>query len=235
MGPLLPFSRILATVPLQILWSWSNLFLFNLHNQRRAIAEDALSKPWRPLPSGRLSSQDATYVMYCMYPVTIMIALKCGGLVPCLLQSFCSLWYNEWGGDSDVVLKNLLNGIGIPCFLAGPLEVATGRAMAMTSHVQDFRDVDGDRAAGRKTLPLVIGSTNARLLVILGVGSFTCLSCWFWETGLRESIFVWLMGFILLGNLFFNRTRRADDLSWKILWFLWMLGVYLLPVFMFHK
>ena len=33
------------------------------------------------------------------------------------------LWYNEWRGAESPFLKNLLNGIGIRCFLAGPLEV----------------------------------------------------------------------------------------------------------------
>ncbi|KAI0376538.1 UbiA prenyltransferase family [Hypomontagnella monticulosa] len=241
MGPQLPFRQILATIPSQVLWSCSNLFLFNLHNQRHGIAEDTLNKPWRPLPSGRLTPEEATLIMYFMYPVTIIIALKCGGLAPCLLEMVFCLWHNEWGGGENAILKNLINGFGIPCLIAGPLEIATGRsifsgqgksaiwlsiiaaAIATTSHIQDFRDVEGDGAVGRRTIPLVIGDTNARLLASLGVVIFTYLSCWFWESGWRE-----------IANLFLNRTREGDDFSFKRLWFLWMLGLFSLPVFMFH-
>ncbi|OTA93719.1 hypothetical protein M434DRAFT_395396 [Hypoxylon sp. CO27-5] len=253
MGPVLSFPQILATIPLQALWSYSNLLLFNLHNQRRYITEDALNKPWRPLPSGRLTSQDTTWIMYCMYPVTIIIALKCGGLTPCLLEMVLCLWYNEWGGSDDAVLKNLINGSGIGCFLAGPLEVATGRsifssqgkaaiwiaimasAAATTGMTQDFRDIKGDKAVGRKTIPLVIGNMNARLLVTSFVGIFTCLSCWFWETEWRESLFSWLTASVLVANLVLNRTWKGDNLSWKVLWFLWLSGLFSLPVFMFSQ
>ncbi|OTA69088.1 hypothetical protein K449DRAFT_319411, partial [Hypoxylon sp. EC38] len=195
MGPALSFPQILATVPSQILWSWSNLFLFALHNQRYSAPEDALNKPWRPLASGRLTSQDATWIMYSMYPVVIIVALKYGGLAPCLLEMFITIWYNEYGGHKNTILKDLLNGFGFPCFLAGPLEIATGRsifsgqgkaakwisiiagAVATSGLIQDFRDIEGDRAVGRKTIPLVIGNTNARLLATLYVVIFTCLSC----------------------------------------------------------
>lgn len=134
-GPPLSSSSILASSPAMILWSWSNLFLFNLHNQRHAsaIAEDAVNKPWRPIPAGRLSSREATRAMYCMYPVAFAISWEIGGLLPCVLEAFLCLWYNEWGGASDPFLKNILNGLGFACFFAGPLEVATGHAVLSTN------------------------------------------------------------------------------------------------------
>lgn len=249
--PLLPL-QIVENSPAMLLWSWSNLFLFNLHNQRhaQAIAEDAVNKPWRPLPAGRLSSQDATKIMYCMYLVTLGISLGIGGLFPCLVEAVACLWYNEWGGASDPYLKNLLNGIGFACFFAGPLEVATGRsvfsgdmqaavwllllggAITTTSHAQDFRDMDGDKASGRMTLPLVLGDLNARLIVAVGVVGWTSVACWFWGVGLVDwkiGCLSWISGTGMAGNFFRDRTRAGDRLSWK-LFPLWLIGLLLLPV-----
>ncbi|KUI69962.1 Digeranylgeranylglyceryl phosphate synthase [Cytospora mali] len=252
MGPSLPFSQIFKSAPGMLLWSWSNLFLFNLHNQRHApaIAEDAINKPWRPLPAGRLSPHQATRIMYCTYPVVLLISSAAGGMLPCLLEAVFCLWYNEWGGASDPVLKNILNGLGFACFFAGPLEIATGNsvfsggmkaatwlsilaaAISTTSHAQDFRDMDGDRATGRMTVPLLIGDMNARVLLAVGVTGWTGVACWFWGVGLAEwkdSAVAWAAGAVMVGNFLRDRTRQGDALSWK-LFPLWLLGLMMLPV-----
>lgn len=251
MGPGKSLAQILVATPAMVLWSWSNLFLFNLHNQRRGIEEDALNKPWRPLPSGRLTREQATLVTYCMYPITLIIAITCGGLVPCLLEAVFCLWYNEWGGSDNPCLKNILNGLGIPCFLIGPLEVATGHTMfsgqgrstawlsiiggaiAITSHVQDFRDVEGDRAAGRTTVPIAIGDANARALAALSVGGFTGISCWFWHAGWSAATPAWIAAALLVANLFLQRGKKGDDRAWKKLWFIWMAGLFSMPLLTF--
>ncbi|KAF3769492.1 hypothetical protein M406DRAFT_335375 [Cryphonectria parasitica EP155] len=242
MGPSLSLQQILASAPSMLLWSWSHLFLFNLHNQRHAssIAEDAINKPWRPLPSGRLTSQQATWMMYCMYPVVFLVSLNAGGLVPCLVETTLCLWYNELGGSNNPFLKNVLNAFGFSCFFAGPLEVVTGHsifsgdmkaatwllilasAITTMSHAQDFRDMVGDKAANRKTIPLLIGDMNARVVLAVGVATWTAIACWFWEAGPRESLAAWAAGLAMVGNFFRDRTQKGDSLSWK-LFPLWLL------------
>lgn len=182
-----------------------------------------------------------------MYVLLVAVGLKVGGLLPCVLETIWNLWYNEWGGSSNPFVKNLLNGLGISCLLAGPLEVATGRsifsgeyeaviwlsiltaAIATTSHTQDFRDMEGDKAAGRKTVPLVIGEDNAGLVVSLGVIIWTIIACQVWGAGWREAVLPLIGGTALIGNISMNKTRRGNKLSWK-LWVLWMLGLFLLPL-----
>ncbi|KAI1134210.1 hypothetical protein F5Y05DRAFT_239187 [Hypoxylon sp. FL0543] len=187
MGPSLTIREVLRSTPSMFIWSSSNLFLFSLHNQRQpeTIAEDALNKPWRPIPAGRFTAEQAKYALYFTHPFCLVIASTMGGLVPYSILTIFHVWYNEFGGASNGILKNIINAVGIACFLAGPLEVVTGHsvlagkreaamwlillmgAFATTSHTQDFRDVDGDRAAGRQTLPLVIGNLPARVLTVL--------------------------------------------------------------------
>ncbi|KAI1288579.1 UbiA prenyltransferase family [Xylaria venustula] len=249
MGPALPIPSILRIIFRPLLWSWSNLFLFNLHNQRhpQSIREDAVNKPWRPIPSGRITSVQTTRVMYCMYPVTSVIALGTGGLVPCLVETLLCIWYNELGGAANPFLKNALNGFGFACFLAGPFEVVTRRsiftgdnkaaiwllilaiAITSSSHLQDFRDTAGDKAMGRKTVPIVMGDLAARLQCSVALLVSTGVACCFWRVSCGQGVIAEISGLTIAANLLLHRNRSGDILSWR-LFPLWMLGLILLPV-----
>lgn len=255
MGPDLPLHHILASSPRMLLWSWTNLFLFNLHNQRHAsaISEDRINKPWRPLPSGRITPSQVKWIMYSMYPFVLSVSGLVGGLVPCCLEAFCCLWYNEWGGASNPFVKNFLNGAGFACFFAGPLEVATGHsilyeasnmkavwwllvlagAITTTSHAQDFRDVTGDQASGRQTIPLMFGDEKARSILVIGIIGWTAVSCWLWNIGSMtrpwtSCIVAWIAAAMVIHSFIFDRTRQGDIRSWK-LYPCWILGLFLIP------
>lgn len=250
MGPA-PVSswQILQSTPAMLLWSWSHLFLFNLHNQRHAssIAEDAINKPWRPLPARRLSPRQATRIMYCMHPIVALVSLGLGGQVPSLVEVGLCLWYNEAKGSSNAFLKNVLNALGLACFFAGPLEVVTGHsvfcgdmkaatwlliitcAIMSTSHAQDFRDMEGDKAARRVTLPLLMGDTNARLLLAFGIVVWTAVASWFWEVGMVDSLAAWMAGAAVVVNIFRDKTHEGDARSWRM-FPCWLLGLFLLPI-----
>ncbi|KAE8410237.1 UbiA prenyltransferase family [Aspergillus pseudocaelatus] len=220
------------------LWLWSNLFLFTLHNQRSAsaISEGKINKPWRPLSAGRISSRQVRMLIYCMYLAIFTVSGTKGGAAPCILEAFSCLWYNEWNGASNPLLKNLLNGVGFACFFAGPLEVATDNsvlsgdmkafmlllvlagAIMTTVHAQDFRDIEGDRVSGRKTVPLLIGDQKARSALAVGIIGWTALSCWFWDLGSAER--PWLScipacvaGTIVVWGFYWNKTREGDRRS----------------------
>ncbi|KAI0482563.1 UbiA prenyltransferase family [Xylariaceae sp. FL0804] len=251
LGPNLTAADVLRRSPAVVLWCWANLLLFNLHNQRHpaAVREDRANKPWRPLPAGRLTPAQATRAMYAMYPVALGVALATGGLAPCLLEAALCLWYNELGGSGDPFLKNALNGLGFACFLAGALEVFVGggrsvlfagggraarwlavlaAAITCSSHLQDFRDVEGDRAVGRRTVPTVLGGTASRVQCALAVAASNLVACWFWDARWHYSAGAWGAGFAIAANLLGNRTRRGDVLSWR-LFPLWMLGLFIVP------
>lgn len=93
--------------------------------------------------------------------------------------------YNDFGATSDGILKSIFNEISVASyFFTGSLEVATrhsvllGNAegivwvrllmvlMATTSYIQDLRDMQGDRTAGR-------------VHVVAGIGCWTVLVCRF--------------------------------------------------------
>lgn len=249
MGPALSWSQILAALPSMFLWSWTNLFMFCLHNQRQPdnIAEDAANKPWRPIPSGRITADQAHRLLYVLHPLCLALGLWAGGFVPYVVLTLFGLWYNEFGGADTGVLKNVINGVGLGCSFAGPLEVATGRSVfaghaegavwvailmatfGTSSHLQDFRDMEGDRLAGRKTIPLVIGDLPARLSVVVGLVFWTEVACRFWALSWAARSLSMTAEFVLLANLFMDRSQPGDSRSWR-LWSVWVATLMAMPL-----
>ena len=249
LGPQPSLLEALGKAPAMLLWSWTNLLLFNLHNQRHpdAVLEDSINKPWRPLPAKRLTSYEARLWMLGMYPVVLASSAALGGMGPCLMEGFSCLWYNEWRGAESPLLKNLLNAAGFACFLAGPLEIVTGStslvfapkalqwlvmiglAIFLTVHIQDFRDQDGDRLRNRRTVPLVMDGGAARWITALCVMLWSCLMPMFWGLRIGGYLLTASIGGVMSLNLVAKRTVQGDVRSWKM-WPFWIMSFFLLPL-----
>ena len=91
-------------------WTWINLLPFAIDNQRQpaAIAEDSLNRPWRPMPSNRLTQKQARQIMFTIYPVAGLTSLYAGGLHQCIPLMVLGYWYNDCGGaDISCVVRKL--------------------------------------------------------------------------------------------------------------------------------
>ena len=181
--------HILSKLPLVLFWVWINLLPFNIDNQRQpqAILEDALNKPWRTMPSRRLSPGSAKRLMLTIYPIAILSSLLLGNLTQCLSLVCLGFWYNNLrGADASCLIRNFINACGFICFSTGALQVAIGgrgfdgrvaeSALRLrgwwsfviagivfsTVQTQDMWDQRGDTVRNRKTVPLVIGDGPAR-------------------------------------------------------------------------
>jgi 4-hydroxybenzoate polyprenyltransferase len=245
----IPPLSILSQLPSMTIWSFCLLLAFNMHNQLRGVAEDALNKSWRPLPAGRISEKQTANILYGFYPITAIISLWIGGFYPALLMLSACIWYNEFGGDSHPLLKNFLNAFGITCFLAGPLEIVLQHSVltfnfrlvmwltiilttiTITSHVQDLRDIAGDSLSGRRTVPISIGEMEARVLAALGSVALTYLACWFWEADYKGSALASVLSLALSKTLLLSRDQISNDFVWKKLWHSWMLSLFCIPLF----
>ena len=73
-------KAVLQRLPLIILFNWSNVFIFDLANQRHpeSIKEDVANKPWRPLPTGRLSPEQTRQVMAIAIPAVLELNFSFG-------------------------------------------------------------------------------------------------------------------------------------------------------------
>jgi 4-hydroxybenzoate polyprenyltransferase len=244
-----PFS-ILSRAPLVLFYVWLNILLFCLHNQRHpcSIAEDSINKPWRPLPSSRLSSADATRLMIATYPITLFMSWRMGAFTPAAVLTCLDLWYNDFGGaDSNGILRNALNACGYACLLSGAMKVAIGpvldgmvsvRAWSWvgiiacviftTIHVQDFRDAPGDALRNRRTLLSVIGDRKARWTVAAGVTVWSLLGPLAWHSPWEGYLGPIAVGYLVVRRLLERRDVEADRLTYKI-WCFWFVTFFPLP------
>lgn len=75
--------------------------------------EDRKNKPYRPLPAGLITAQNAADVRWLLVPVCLIFSAMYG--IKVLACSAClevlSIWYNEFGGDRTWLSKNLLTAI----------------------------------------------------------------------------------------------------------------------------
>lgn len=166
-------GRILERTPLLLFWVWINLLPFNIDNQRQpqSIEEDSMNKPWRTIPSRRLSAGTATTIMYILYPIAVIISFFLGTITQCLALMVLGVWYNDLrGSDGNPLLRNMINGCGFVCFSSGAMQVAIGRP-----------DPRGNAVSGRKTIPLVIGDGSARWIIVVMVSIWCFLTPWLWD------------------------------------------------------
>jgi hypothetical protein len=200
--PSLQWMHILQSFSLSAVWALIVALGFSILNQRQptSIQEGKFNKPWRPLPSHRITPSQASILLIVTSIVGFLFSTIVSSLGPYLIQFAASYHYNDLGGaQGHYVIRNVLNAIGMTGWLFGCIEVAGGpgfrfsnsqlvtsivlmAAITTTIAIQDFRDLDGDRKCGRATLPIVLGHSTARII-------------------LAASILLWSFGPVMVLNL----------------------------------
>ena len=243
---------VIRRLPLVAFWTWINLLPFSIDNQRQAqaIQEDQVNKPWRPLPSHRLTSRQATYLMLGVYPFSVLSSIYLGGLRQCLLLIFLGIWYNDGAGaDCHPLVRNFINAFGFLAYTSGAMEVACGACISLalgsplsrwlgviglivisTVHTQDMFDQAGDSLRNRWTVPLAIGDWPSRVSIAILLAFWSWLGPFIW--GLNA------MGFLVPMSLGITISMRTltmrsveDDKRTFLLWNLWIVTLYSLPFF----
>lgn len=106
---------IVTRIPDIIIWIWLHLLKHDIYNQMQDPEEDQKNKPYRPLPAGRITAQNAADVRWLLVPVCLVFSAMYGSKA--LACSAClealSIWYNEFGGDKTGLSKNLLTAIAM--------------------------------------------------------------------------------------------------------------------------
>jgi 4-hydroxybenzoate polyprenyltransferase len=255
-GPLLttnsnpqPLS-VLQNIPQTVLYIWLNLLNEVISNQLcpNALAEDSINKPWRPLPSRRLTPEKAKTILLYVIPTIYVMGLFLGGAEAAVALMVFSHMHNELDGASkNWVVRNILNGCGLSCFSIGAAVVATGygthsltedtytwvallaAVIATTIQMQDLPDVEGDRATDRKTIVVVYGDSVTRWSVAVGVLFWSGVCCWYWDLNAAWYLPYVGMGAVMAARVLLIRDVKGDDVTWKM-WGLWMMTLYLLPL-----
>ena len=153
---------------------------------------DAMAKPYRPIPSGRLAPRHALACAYACFAAVAVLAVA-GGVgtsAVAVLAVAGIVGYSRWFKASGVA-GNLVRGAlgaaalmyGVVAARPGALDraaVATIAALVaafclhdtMTNLVGALRDIDGDRAGGYATLP-VRRDAPAAVWTVLGLAAGT--------------------------------------------------------------
>ncbi|KAF2650088.1 hypothetical protein K491DRAFT_609549 [Lophiostoma macrostomum CBS 122681] len=233
--------------PLVVVWVWIVLLPFNIDNQRRfeAIEEDKINKPWRPLPSKRLSSRHASQIMLVCHIVGIAYCSVVGGLRQKLAGIVLRWVYNGLGvADRSCIGKNAITALGYVTFSMGALSVAAASSITAsglhwfvmigcivftTVQMQDLIDMEGDEKRARRTLPLVIGSRLCRWSIATLVPFWTLTAMWFWGI---LSLPAFCSGFAAASVCWrvLNKTNSTEDRLTFRVWNLWIVTLYAMPL-----
>jgi 4-hydroxybenzoate polyprenyltransferase len=255
-GPLLTtnsnpiFKDVMSRLPNVLLWNWLNVLLFDIANQRlsQSIVEDSVNKPWRPVPSGRITPVGARRLLLAVVPLVFLASCLLGGMPETVAMIVLGYMYNDLGGSNENYnIRNLINALGFMCYSSGALTVAAGfgqhelsddampwisivgMVVFSTLSMQDMPDIPGDAAIGRRTLPLIHGETFARWAIAIPVlfWSFACPA--FWQLKAKAYLPSIGVGGLLAFRVLVFRSVESDKNSWR-LWCLWTMVIYALPL-----
>lgn len=242
--------QLFLQAPSAVFWVWINLLPFAIDNQRQevAILEDRHNKPWRTMPSGRMTQKQAKALMCCLYPVACCASVCLGGLRQCLTLMVLGYFYNDLGlADWNWVSRNAINALGFCCFASGALEVTlklplTGEhrhvikwlgiiaaVVFSTVQIQDMADQEGDRLRDRKSLPLAVGDGPARYLIAVLVLFWSVLCPLHWMVSNGAFLGVLGLGLGIAYRTLVLRSVAADKTTFR-LWNAWMAALYTLPL-----
>ena len=166
-----------------VCWVSLYIYFFDLTNQINGVEEDRINKPVRPLPSGKVTLEGANRRWKVVVFLWLAISLGKSTFIPDMV-----VWYavtmilcttslgNHWF-FKNTVFMTLANGILLDVAWKGIMPhtpeswhflVSFAVWGGLIMQVQDFRDIRGDTATKRQTLPIMFGETTARLLTAFG-------------------------------------------------------------------
>ncbi|KXX73520.1 Digeranylgeranylglyceryl phosphate synthase [Madurella mycetomatis] len=238
---------VLKRLPRVFLFNCYSLLLFDLSNQRfpESVAEDGMNKPWRPIPSGKITPDQTRRTILYLVPVVLWLNYILDIWNEGLLVQVLSWCYNDLRGGDEVFRDAIIAvsyGLGNSTSLRlalGPSNSITRRGHAWTAlisavilttmHIQDLKDQQGDRRRGRKTIPLFLGDGTARFALAIFVPFWSCICVSFWQHTWSGYVLPLGLGSLVSWRVLTKRTAHDDGRTWR-LWCFWHSILYLLPL-----
>ncbi|KAI0763940.1 UbiA prenyltransferase family-domain-containing protein [Trametes elegans] len=240
-----PISSAAHLLP-AVSWLWIHQLTCNVSNQARSCAEDAANKPWRPLPSGRISESQAIRLRWLTVALSLSLSAAYDADLLLITSVFITLTYlyDELGLAGHWLGKSFCN---IGAYVT--LEIGTTKLMGIsqsldtvsitavclsglliltTIQVQDFPDVDGDSALGRVTLPIYAPEASRAATLAALVGWSAALA-WLWGVGP-----ICACAFVALGTCVGVRCyvlrRPCADKRTYVLYNIWLTLANVMPM-----
>ncbi|KAF1933175.1 uncharacterized protein M421DRAFT_97396 [Didymella exigua CBS 183.55] len=246
-------GSILVRAPWVALWLWLVILQFCVQNQRSpsSVAEDTINKPWRPIPAGRMTSEQADLLLSGTNIAAGLLSYYLD-VMPIFLVYVCFITaYNDFGGgNKSGVVRNVFCGAGFSCYFGGALSIALGPhamsaaawnwtfmlalgILATTIQTQEFRDEVGDKARGRRTLVTELGRERAFWTVLVTVAFWSLYTPLHffkgrWMTALLPMMFGGPL-FATAVEAYYKGSNMLDRKLYKI-WCVWMFSFCPLPL-----
>jgi 4-hydroxybenzoate polyprenyltransferase len=239
---------LMARLPLVIFWVWFNILVFCLGNQRRqdSVEEDALNKPWRPIPSKRMTQLQADRLFYALHVAVIALGIYVRTTPFTLALLLLGWMYNDWEGGSHPLARNTINACAVVCFALGATAVAhrdrpfilnqkgqqwqwiIAAVVCTTLHISDFHDQEGDRYRGRSTIPILIGDVAARWTVVTPMLMWSWFVPSFWNMSIVGYLAPLGIGCLISWRSLIRKGVESDRATYKM-WGLWIAVILALP------
>ncbi|KAG0701171.1 UbiA prenyltransferase family-domain-containing protein [Suillus ampliporus] len=226
-------------------WLWFHLFQANVSNQSYSVHEDEVNKPWRPVPSGRITVKDSRALRWglMVFCLGLSFLFSLNVFITSAASTVVMMMYDDVRLSHHPTFKNLCNAGYYVTFELGPSLILSGESsfdrtsiqalscsalvILLTIHAQDFADVNGDRRSGRRTLPIVAPEgSRIYMLCVIPLLSFALAS--FWSLGPLCGAFFVSMGTWVGFRYFLFRDEIRDQSSYRM-YNIWLMGVHLLP------
>lgn len=240
-----------------VLFNTANLLVFDLANQRspESAAEDRANKPWRPVPRGLVTTDQARQLLLVAVPSVAALNWALGAWQQGLLLMVHTWLYNDLGGGDEAFIRELIISVAYGLFNNGSLKIAmrntpgfdlSGRdssspqalrwtavisgVILTTMQVQDLKDVTGDRGRGRQTIVLFLGERFSRGSIAFFVCFWSLVCARFWRLGTLASVVPLAGAAVVASRVLLLRGRpEGDARTWRF-WCFWHATLYLLPL-----
>ncbi|KAJ7160989.1 UbiA prenyltransferase family-domain-containing protein [Mycena filopes] len=226
-----------------IFWVWIHLLQFNMANQMSNSEEDSLNKPYRPIPSGLITAQKTRILRWILMPVCLGISWSYNVFSAGISLTLAFIAYNEFGLDNYWYTKNFLNAIGLVSWNVGATTIISGAEsmqgtwlapwisialISSTIHIQDFRDVVGDKQQGRTTFPVVMPefSRLASSIIILVWSVILPVYC---NPNIPAAVLLVFCGLAISLRLMYKRDEADDKISLRVYMF-WLTVAQTMPL-----
>ncbi|KAI0708433.1 UbiA prenyltransferase family [Earliella scabrosa] len=231
----------------RLIWVWSNLLQVTVSNQSSSPDEDRVNKPWRPIPAGRISQEHARRLRWILAPTCLVLSIICYVPWEGAVIAMANIAYQDFHFDAHWFPRNVCNALAYAAFNAGASRVMVGEYPVLntsqtslkaqvlnalliltTIQVQDFQDVDGDRATGRMTLPIAYPWAS-RLSISLILPAWSIFLSLFWNVGFLSSAVLVSLGAYVGAQLYSNRRTPTRDADMYRIYNVWLSFVHAIP------
>lgn len=223
-------------IGLNICYLWLCITACCLSNQINSIEEDRLNKPDRPLVRGIVTYEAAKIRWYVVMLLLTLAGWGLGVLWWTIFLQTCLMGYENFKLSNYWATKNILAGCGMISMTAASWQmiapistvvwtwlIVLGTAIISLMSIQDLRDMEGDKAIGRSTLPLAIGEIPSRIILSIGFGVLPILIHSYLMAPMAHdmTVLLWdvllaVISWIIAARVFIYRSPQADHKSYML-------------------